>query len=75
MIGVFMIVFFLTEFVHDGTEFTCIVYYAKEFETLRKRCDINQLIIESLSRCQTWTASGGKSRSHFYKTQGIFLVL
>lgn len=58
------------EFVHDGIEFTCIVYYAKEFERLRKQCDINQLIVESLSRCQSWTASGGKSKSHFYKSQG-----
>lgn len=60
----------MIEFVHGDTEFTCIVYYAKEFETLRRQCDINQLLIESLSRCDMWTASGGKSKSHFYKTQG-----
>lgn len=58
------------EFVHEGIEFTCIIYYAKEFEMLRRQCNINQLMIESLCRCQTWTASGGKSKSHFYKTQG-----
>lgn len=58
------------EFVHQGIEFTCIIYYAKEFEMLRRQCNINQLMIESLCRCQTWTASGGKSKSHFYKTQG-----
>lgn len=61
---------FPVEFVHEGVEFTCIVYYAREFEMLRKQCDINQLFIQSLSRCQSWTASGGKSKSHFYKTQG-----
>lgn len=61
---------FPVEFVHEGVEFTCIVYYAREFEILRKQCDINQLFIQSLSRCQSWTASGGKSKSHFYKTQG-----
>jgi hypothetical protein len=61
---------FIIEYVHNGVEFTCIVYYAKEFEMLRKRCDINQIMIESLSRCRHWSASGGKSRSQFYKTEG-----
>ncbi|KAI9266247.1 hypothetical protein EDC94DRAFT_32754 [Helicostylum pulchrum] len=63
------------KFVHEGIEFTCIVYYAKEFEMLRKQCDINQLIVQSLCRCQSWTASGGKSKSHFYKTQDDRLVI
>ncbi|KAI8887320.1 hypothetical protein K501DRAFT_212103 [Backusella circina FSU 941] len=57
------------KYVHNGVEFTCIVYYAKEFEILRKKCDINLIIIESLSRCRHWTASGGKSKSQFYKTE------
>jgi hypothetical protein len=42
---------------------------------LRRQCNINQLMIESLCRCQSWTASGGKSKSHFYKTQGSFTFL
>lgn len=60
------------EFVHQGIEFTCIIYYSEEFEMLRRQCNINQLMIESLCRCQTWSASGGKSKSHFYKTQGHY---
>ncbi|KAI8646176.1 hypothetical protein BD408DRAFT_381112 [Parasitella parasitica] len=63
------------KFVHKGVEFTCIIYYAKEFEALRRQCNINQLMIESLCRCQTWTASGGKSKSHFYKTQDDRFVI
>ncbi|KAL7331281.1 hypothetical protein PS15p_203492 [Mucor circinelloides] len=63
------------KFVHEGIEFTCIIYYAKEFEMLRRQCNINQLMIESLCRCQTWTASGGKSKSHFYKTQDDRFVI
>ncbi|CEP06872.1 hypothetical protein [Parasitella parasitica] len=63
------------KFVHEGVEFTCIIYYAKEFELLRRQCNINQLMIESLCRCQTWTASGGKSKSHFYKTQDDRFVI
>ncbi|KAI9493812.1 hypothetical protein BDB00DRAFT_872055 [Zychaea mexicana] len=45
-------------FVHNNIEFTCVVYYAQEFEELRKRCGIDQVIIESLCRCQTWKATG-----------------
>ncbi|CAO3686824.1 unnamed protein product [Rhizopus stolonifer] len=57
------------KFVHNGTEFTCIVYYANEFEVLRRQYGIHQTMIESLCRCQPWAATGGKSKSHFYKTQ------
>ncbi|KAG0191355.1 hypothetical protein DFQ28_000368 [Apophysomyces sp. BC1034] len=56
-------------FVHDQTEFTCTVYYAQEFEAIRRQCGIDQLVIQSLSRCHVWTACGGKSKSHFYKTR------
>ncbi|KAF7727742.1 hypothetical protein EC973_007201 [Apophysomyces ossiformis] len=57
------------KFVHDQTEFTCTVYYAREFEAIRRQCGIDQLVIQSLSRCHMWTACGGKSKSHFYKTR------
>lgn len=60
----------LIEFVHNDTEFTCIVYYSNEFEALRRQYGIHQTMIESLCRCQPWVATGGKSKSHFYKTQG-----
>ncbi|KAI7898140.1 uncharacterized protein BX663DRAFT_556092 [Cokeromyces recurvatus] len=62
-------------FIHDGVEFTCIVYYAKEFEILRRQCDINQLMIESISRCQSWSTTGGKSKSRFYKSQDDRFVI
>ncbi|RCH93876.1 hypothetical protein CU097_013063 [Rhizopus azygosporus] len=57
------------KFVHNDVEFTCIVYYANEFEMLRRQCGVHQIMIESLCRCQSWVASGGKSKSRFYKTQ------
>ena len=57
--------------MHNDVEFTCIVYYANEFEMLRRQCGVHQIMIESLCRCQSWVASGGKSKSRFYKTQGI----
>ncbi|ORX63220.1 hypothetical protein DM01DRAFT_1403580 [Hesseltinella vesiculosa] len=60
----------LHRFAHDNMEFTCTVYYAHDFEKVRRLCGVEQLMIESLSRCQSWSASGGKSKSQFYKTQG-----
>ncbi|KAI8993291.1 hypothetical protein BDB01DRAFT_775799 [Pilobolus umbonatus] len=63
------------KFVHNGMEFTCIVYYAKQFELLRRQCNIHQLMVESLSRCQSWEATGGKSKSTFYKSKDDRLVI
>ncbi|ORZ13259.1 hypothetical protein BCR42DRAFT_355612 [Absidia repens] len=62
-------------FVHGDKEFTCVVYYANEFELLRRSCGVEQLVIESLGRCQNWGATGGKSKSQFYKTQDDRLVV
>ncbi|KAF8940640.1 hypothetical protein BGZ58_005376 [Dissophora ornata] len=58
-------------FSQGKTSFSCIVYYAAEFDTLRRRCGIHQNYVESLSRCTSWAANGGKSKSSFYKTKGI----
>ncbi|KAL0076291.1 hypothetical protein J3Q64DRAFT_1703640 [Phycomyces blakesleeanus] len=63
------------KFVHETMEFTCVVYYAKEFEGLRKQCGIDQLFLQSLSRCQGWAIGGGKSKSHFYKTRDDRLIV
>ncbi|KAI8344710.1 hypothetical protein BC941DRAFT_387495 [Chlamydoabsidia padenii] len=62
-------------FVHGNVEFSCTVYYANEFESLRKSCGVDQLVIESLCRCQNWATTGGKSKSQFYKTQDDRLVV
>ncbi|KAH8555969.1 hypothetical protein BGW37DRAFT_402167, partial [Umbelopsis sp. PMI_123] len=64
-----------TEYVHNGTQFSCTVYFAREFDELRQRCGIDKLIIQSLSRCENWSASGGKSKSTFFKTKDNRLVL
>ncbi|KAI8145663.1 hypothetical protein BJV82DRAFT_601784 [Fennellomyces sp. T-0311] len=63
------------KYIHNGVEFTCIVYYASEFENLRRQSGIDQLLIQSLSRCSAWKATGGKSKSHFYKSQDGRLVI
>lgn len=49
-------------------KFSCTVYYARQFDSLRKRCGINDLFLTSLSRSDNWLAEGGKSKSNFWKT-------
>ncbi|KAB5595039.1 1-phosphatidylinositol-3-phosphate 5-kinase [Ceratobasidium theobromae] len=48
---------------------TCKVLYAEQFQALRRSCDCDQTMIESLARCVKWDASGGKSGSAFLKTR------
>ncbi|CAE6470557.1 unnamed protein product [Rhizoctonia solani] len=48
---------------------TCKVLYAEQFQALRRSCDCDQIMIESLARCVKWDASGGKSGSAFLKTR------
>ncbi|KAG0238882.1 hypothetical protein BGW42_000043 [Actinomortierella wolfii] len=54
---------------HGKTSFSCTVYFAAEFDTLRRRCGIHEHYVQSLARCAAWNASGGKSKSSFYKTK------
>ena len=49
-------------------KFSCTVYYAKQFDVLRKRCGVNDMFLKSLSTSTNWAAEGGKSKSNFWKT-------
>ncbi|KAJ3784336.1 hypothetical protein GGU10DRAFT_388377 [Lentinula aff. detonsa] len=49
-------------------KFSCTVYFAKQFDSLRKRCGVDSIFLESLSRSANWAAEGGKSKSNFWKT-------
>lgn len=49
-------------------KFSCTVYYAKQFDLLRKRCGVDDIVIKSLERSEHWTAIGGKSKSNFWKS-------
>ena len=48
--------------------FSCTVYYAKQFDALRRRCGVEDVFVRSMARCEPWKAQGGKSRSNFWKT-------
>ncbi|EGN97566.1 hypothetical protein SERLA73DRAFT_161549 [Serpula lacrymans var. lacrymans S7.3] len=49
-------------------KFSCTVYYAKQFDGLRRKCGIEDIFVKSLSRSTNWMAEGGKSKSNFWKT-------
>ncbi|PFH47220.1 hypothetical protein AMATHDRAFT_68153 [Amanita thiersii Skay4041] len=61
--------------VGKRVKFTCTVYYAKQFESLRRRCGVDDVFVRSLSQSNNWAAEGGKSRSNFWKTSDDRFVI
>lgn len=49
-------------------KFSCTVYYAKQFDALRRRCGIDDIFVKSMACSENWMADGGKSKSNFFKT-------
>ncbi|KAJ7597066.1 hypothetical protein C8J56DRAFT_919078 [Mycena floridula] len=49
-------------------KFSCTIYFARQFDSLRKRCGVEDVFIKSLSESANWAAEGGKSKSNFWKT-------
>jgi 1-phosphatidylinositol-3-phosphate 5-kinase len=39
-------------------KFSCTVYYAKQFDSLRRRCGVNETLIQSLKKTENWSAEG-----------------
>ncbi|THH13015.1 hypothetical protein EW146_g7159, partial [Bondarzewia mesenterica] len=61
---------------------SCTVYYARQFDALRRRCGVADGdgegadgFVSSLARCEGWEAQGGKSRSNFWKTRDDRFVI
>uniref|UniRef100_A0A3N7FK44 1-phosphatidylinositol-3-phosphate 5-kinase n=2 Tax=Populus trichocarpa TaxID=3694 RepID=A0A3N7FK44_POPTR len=49
--------------------FSVTCYFAKQFDFLRKKCCPSDVdFVRSLSRCQKWSAQGGKSNVYFAKS-------
>lgn len=73
----------------SNTQFTCKIYFAKEFDDLRTRClkqsslngtkakveELRKSYARSLSQSQKWEARGGKSGSKFSKTSDDRFIL
>jgi 1-phosphatidylinositol-3-phosphate 5-kinase len=39
-------------------KFSCTVFYAKQFDSLRKRCGVDEILVQSLKRSENWAAEG-----------------
>ena len=39
-------------------KFSCTVFYAKQFDSLRRRCGVDEILVQSLKRSENWAAEG-----------------
>jgi hypothetical protein len=63
------------KFSEGNMKFSCIVYYASQFDQLRRKCGISGMYIQSLARCNPWSAQNAKSQCSFFKTHDDRLVV
>lgn len=63
------------QFKEGQAVMTCKIFYAEQFDALRRKCGVSDRIIESLSRCLKWDSRGGKTKSVFLKTLDDRFVL
>ncbi|KAI8052192.1 hypothetical protein BDF22DRAFT_744416 [Syncephalis plumigaleata] len=63
------------KFSEGNMKFSCVVYYAAQFDQLRRKCGVSNIYLRSLARCDPWTAQGGRSQSTFFKTRDDRLVV
>lgn len=63
------------QFSEGSARMTCKIFYAEQFDALRRKCGVADRIVESLSRCLKWDSRGGKTRAVFLKTLDDRFVL
>ncbi|KAI5858716.1 hypothetical protein BZA05DRAFT_329983 [Tricharina praecox] len=63
------------QFQEGTAKMFCKIFYAEQFDALRRNCGVADRYVESLSRCIKWDSKGGKTRSVFLKTQDERIVL
>ncbi|KAI0169174.1 hypothetical protein GGR52DRAFT_554001 [Hypoxylon sp. FL1284] len=66
---------FKYQFTEGSAKMLVKIFYAEQFDALRRRCGVADRIVESLSRCLKWDSKGGKTKSVFLKTQDDRLVM
>ncbi|KAF3357529.1 hypothetical protein VdG1_03317 [Verticillium dahliae VDG1] len=62
------------QFKEGTATMMCKIFYAEQFDALRRKCGASDRIVESLSRCLKWDSKGGKTKSVFLKTLDDRLV-
>lgn len=63
------------QFAEGSAKMLVKIFYAEQFDALRRKCGVADRIVESLSRCVPWDSKGGKTKSVFLKTQDDRLVM
>lgn len=63
------------QFQEGSAKMLCKVFFAEQFDAMRRKCGVGERIVESLSRCLKWDSKGGKTKSVFLKTLDDRLVL
>lgn len=63
------------QFQEGSAKMLCKVFYAEQFDAVRRKCGVSERIVESLSRCMKWDSKGGKTKSVFLKTLDDRFVL
>ncbi|KAI4252217.1 MAG: hypothetical protein LQ352_004409 [Teloschistes flavicans] len=63
------------QFQEGSAKMLCKIFYAEQFDAVRRKCDVSERIIEALSRCMKWDSKGGKTKSVFLKTLDDRFVL
>lgn len=63
------------QFQEGSAKMLCKVFFAEQFDAVRRKCGVDERIVESLSRCLKWDSKGGKTKSVFLKTLDDRFVL
>ena len=63
------------QFQEGSAKMLCKIFYAEQFDAVRRKCGVTHRIVESLSRCAKWDSKGGKTKSVFLKTLDDRLIL
>lgn len=63
------------QFQEGPAKMLCKIFYAEQFDAVRRKCGVSDRIVESLSRCMKWDSKGGKTKSLFLKTSDERFVL
>lgn len=56
------------QFEEGPAKMVCKIFFAEQFDAVRRKCGVADRIVESLSRCLKWDSKGGKTKSLFLKT-------
>ncbi|KAH0836104.1 1-phosphatidylinositol-3-phosphate 5-kinase [Fonsecaea pedrosoi] len=56
------------QFQEGPAKMLCKIFFAEQFDAVRRKCGVADRFVESLSRCLKWDSKGGKTRSLFLKT-------